>query len=100
MGTAYWEKREKMKQLEFFHKEISDKPNIKPRRTYKETFRMLNGYDHEHKCGDCIHFVRYMANRTWFKCELLGITSSASTDIRVKDVACMRWEERREDEID
>lgn len=81
-----------MEQLEFFHKEASDKPTRRSRRTYKETFRMLNGYNPEHKCGDCIHFVRARYNRVYYKCEILGLSNSASTDIRVNDVACIRWE--------
>ena len=60
--------------------------------TYKQKFRATNGYDSNHKCGDCVHcFVYNYGKRNIRKCELLGITSSASTDIRAKDIACMNW---------
>lgn len=79
-------------QIEFFHKE-EEKPKGRRRHTYKETFRMMNGYDREHKCGDCMHFVRAEYNRVYYKCEILGLSGSASTDIRVSDPACKLFKE-------
>ena len=69
-----------------------------PRRTIKDDFRWRYGIRHDHKCGECVHLVKCVANRTHYKCEKMGITASAATDIRLKDFACRLFErERRED---
>ena len=60
----------------------------------KDKFRMVNGYDHEHKCGDCVFLARYAGTkRSFFKCEKMGYTSSVATDIRLKDTACNLFKE-------
>ena len=63
-----------------------------PRETIKTRYRRMYGYDEAHRCGDCRHLVKTEANRTYYKCELIGISASEATDIRLKDVACKRWE--------
>ena len=66
-----------------------------PHETIKTRYRRMYGYDEAHRCGDCRHLVKKEANRTFYKCELIGISASEATDIRLKDVACKRWEAER-----
>ena len=66
-----------------------------PHETIKTRYRRMYGYDESHRCGDCVHLVKTVANRTYYKCELIGISASEATDIRLKDVACKRWEAER-----
>lgn len=40
------------------------------------------------KCGECVHLVRIKRDRTYYKCALYGISSSLSTDWRVRWDAC------------
>ena len=63
-----------------------------PHETIKTRYRRMYGYDEAHRCGDCRHLVKKETNRTFYKCELIGISASEATDIRLKDVACKRWE--------
>lgn len=60
--------------------------------TIKAQFRHLFGYDTSHKCKECAHCVGVRANRTHYKCEKMGITHSAATDIRLKDDSCRLFE--------
>lgn len=39
-------------------------------------------------CRDCNHLCKYTANRTWYKCEIYGKTSSEASDWRLKWQAC------------
>lgn len=63
-----------------------------PHETIKTRYRRMYGYDDAHRCGDCRHLVKKEANRTFYKCELIGISASEATDIRLKEVACSRFE--------
>ena len=56
--------------------------------TIKSWFRRVYGYDEKNRCGDCLHCVRNVRNRNYYKCAKMGITASASTDIKLKDKAC------------
>lgn len=70
-----------------------------PKRTIKADFRWRYGYQQDHRCKECQHLVKSVANRTHYKCEKMGITASEATDIRLKDYACCLFEpERSEDE--
>lgn len=40
------------------------------------------------KCGTCMHLMRYTANRSYFKCECYGETSSDASDWRKKYPSC------------
>ena len=43
-------------------------------------------------CGTCANCVRYcMGKRSVFKCKSWIVTSSAATDIRLKDIACKMY---------
>ena len=45
------------------------------------------------KCGTCKHCVRTSnGNKEWFKCNLVPMTASVKTDIRLKWPACVKWE--------
>ena len=61
--------------------------------TIKSRFRRMYGFDDEHKCGTCKHLIcNRHNNRNYYKCELMGISASEATDIRLHDTACKRWE--------
>ena len=66
----------------------------KERETIKSRFRKMYGYDDTHRCGDCKFLCAYHPNdHTYYKCNLMGISASEATDIRLKDPACTRWEQ-------
>lgn len=67
----------------------------KERETIKTRFRKMHGVDDKHRCGDCIYCVAKLRDRTYYKCEWMGVSSSEATDIRLKDPACDKWEERK-----
>lgn len=52
--------------------------------------------DADHTCGECVHHKTRSHDRTWHKCELhrLGMSHSASSDIRVGWPACSAFEGR------
>ncbi len=60
--------------------------------TKKSLFRSINGYKNGFYCKNCKHFKELRCNRKYFKCEILGITSSEATDIRKNDIACNLYE--------
>jgi hypothetical protein len=83
-------------QLDLFggHTPVSELGQKPGRETIKSWYRKRYGYDENHKCGDCKNLYRSdYGNKHWYKCRLIG-GSSAATDIRLKDVACRRWEQR------
>lgn len=51
----------------------------------------------EKKCKNCKHsgYVHGLANQ-YFKCKLMGISGSAATDIRLRNV-CDLWEAEKEE---
>ena len=49
-------------------------------------------------CGDCIHLVAHVYNKTYFKCNLFRVSLSASSDWRKKWPACGKFEERKKPE--
>lgn len=85
-------------QLDIFGHEIEvASVGRKEPETIKGRFRKMYGFDEAHACRDCAHRVyRDRGDRRYYKCELIGISASESTDIRLKDPACGRWA-RRED---
>lgn len=63
--------------------------------TIKESFRRVVGYDESHRCKDCKRLFKVnVGKRNVYKCEVMGITSSPATDIRLKDYACERFAPR------
>lgn len=82
-----------MKQIDIFGNEVDIKNVIKKdkqkRLTIKENFRNKHGYKKGYKCSDCIYFCcSSYHNKNYYKCKIMGISSSKATDIRLKDVAC------------
>lgn len=60
-----------------------------------EKFRRLNKYglsEYKYKtCRQCIHQVRtFYKHQIFFKCNLMGISASEETDIRL-DYSCDKW---------
>ena len=39
-------------------------------------------------CADCSHLRKYTANRTYYKCDVYGLSNSEATDWRLKYPAC------------
>lgn len=66
------------------------------RETIKSRFRKMYGFDEEHRCANCIHLIASKRDRTYYKCEVMGVSASEATDIRLKDIACKRWEREEE----
>lgn len=63
--------------------------------TIKEKFRKIYGNNESVKCGDCKHCIRVNTNnKNYYKCEVMGISRSAATDIRLKDYGCSEYVER------
>lgn len=48
----------------------------------------LFGKNEQFKCRTCNHLTSYKANRRWYKCEVYGASSCASSDWRLKWTAC------------
>lgn len=83
-----------IRQIDVFGNEISieDLPKPTGGRKYK-TMQQMYGELPNSKCGDCKHClkIRYH-NKTYYKCELWYMSSSEATDIRLKNVACKKFE--------
>ncbi len=62
-----------------------------------QNFRRVNGYrktSKENRCKNCQHgFKVNFYERLYFKCDLMGVSYSSATDIRMNSV-CNVWEER------
>lgn len=48
------------------------------------------------KCKGCTSFVRKEFAKTYFKCEWIGTTANANTDIRANGTACGKYKEKEE----
>jgi hypothetical protein len=84
-----------IKQIDIFGGESKPvlPPNKKGRKPY-EKMQSIYGITQGKICKTCKHCVRlYYHGRTYFKCELWHNSNSATTDIRLKDVACGKYEE-------
>lgn len=66
------------------------------RKTIKQAFRDVAGYDDMHTCADCKYHHAYKhcgsRKRIYHKCEKIENSSSESTDIRLSDRACKFYE--------
>ena len=70
-------------------------PKTIPRHGYKR-LKYARGYkrsnDPIRRCKYCRHCVKVYGNtRDYYKCRLIGISSSEATDIRLRNV-CMLWD--------
>ena len=86
-----------MKQYDFWCNEFEAEDLLPPpRMTLKESFRKKNGYLEGKYCKDCKYHHRFDYHYKYYhKCEKLGISNSEATDIRLKDVACNLYEEKK-----
>ena len=86
------------RQLNFFGGEDTIRPITKGNRYRK--MQEIHGKTEGKTCGTCANCVRcVVGKRSVFKCKGWIVTSSAATDIRLKDPACgMYWEECEDDE--
>lgn len=87
-----------MKNLDLFGNEVEvpDPPKNGRRKTL--AMQEIYGLTYGRTCGECTHCVAHEANRRWYKCELWmrffpGGGHSAATDIRLKNMACGKFEE-------
>lgn len=81
MGTEAESKREEKREK-----------GVAGQMTIKESFRRVVGYDESHRCKQCKHLRKVnVGQRTAYKCEVMGISNSSATDIRLKDYACERF---------
>jgi len=48
------------------------------------------------RCSDCLHLITVYGDmpRTYFKCELYGVSASSATDWRKKWTACGKFQDR------
>ena len=64
--------------------------------TIKSRFRRKYKYEKNHICKDCKNCVKFCnRSKNYYKCLLMGISASEATDIRLKDIACKRWEKEK-----
>lgn len=64
-------------------------------KSIKGEFRRIFGYYPNHTCKECAYCIKFTENRSYYKCEKMGVTSSAATDIRLKDYSCRLFEQRK-----
>lgn len=66
-----------------------------PARGPYQKFRNINQYrkaDNEtYRCNTCKHLIMTEMQHRYYKCELQGVSSCASSDIRLSYV-CKKWE--------
>lgn len=87
-----------MKQIDIFGNEIDideiPVPEIKGRKSYKtmqEQYGEFKGF----KCGNCKHCINFeYHNKSYYKCEKWIISNSEATDIRLKNTACKKFENK------
>ena len=89
-----------MKQIDIFGNEIDYERTLiitgkRYGKTIKANFRNSYGFKKGFFCKNCKYFNEYTYNRTYFKCEKIGITHSSATDIRKKDIACNLYKEEK-----
>lgn len=73
--------------------EVAEQKSITPRSKYQK-WKLENNYrkaDNGMRCANCVNIV----GTRFYKCRLLGISSSSATDIRLSYV-CNRFEEYME----
>lgn len=77
-------------QLKFF--DVDNQPIVMTFKSKYQKWKYDNHYSKadymsDIRCKNCIHrFINSMGTKTYYKCELLGISSSSATDIRLSNV--------------
>ena len=70
-------------------------PSAKGRKPF-EKMQSTHGITEGKTCKTCEHCLTCdYHGRRYFKCELWHMSNSAATDIRLKDVACGKYEEEK-----
>ena len=85
-----------MKQIDIFGNEVDlddipipQQKGCKRFKTMQEQYGEFRGF----QCKDCKHCIKYeYHNKTFYKCELWRLSHSEATDIRLKNVACRKFE--------
>lgn len=83
------------KQLDIFGNEIdcNEIYTQQPNRKYK-TMQEIYGYRRDQTCKDCKHKIKLKYHgRVYYKCSLWRLSKSSATDIRLKNIACNKWEQ-------
>ena len=74
--------------------EVEEIPIIKQGRPKTKTMQEKYGELHGFICGNCKHCLKLnYHNKTYYKCELWYISNSEASDIRLKNIACRKYEE-------
>lgn len=82
--------------IDLFGEDREQSIKTKPSRKFK-TMQELYGTLDGVKCKDCKHCICWSWNRkNYYKCELWRMSSCSATDIRLKNTACRKFEERSE----
>lgn len=69
----------------------------KPEPSKKQKFRtmqQIHGTLNSETCKTCKHARSIRFSNIYWKCELWKLSHSSATDIRLKNVACGRWEKK------
>ena len=69
----------------------------KPEPAHKQKFRTMqeiHGTIPDKTCKTCKHARSIEFAKVYWKCELWKLSHSSATDIRLKNVACGRWEQK------
>ena len=90
-----------MLNLDFFNEETETPDAFKlSRSSIYQKIKRANQYKKatgEDKCKNCANCRRYHHNdKTYYKCLIIGISSSSATDIRV-GFTCKKWEKQNEE---
>ena len=83
-----------MKQLDIFGNEIdvNDLPTPHRERQKYLTMQEIHGRREDKQCRTCKHCDKN--GWGYYKCDIWRISSSPVTDIRLKNIACNKWEEK------
>lgn len=84
------------KQIDVFGNEIKIEDIISQQNKGRPRYRTMQeiyGYNNEQKCKTCKHKIKLIYHgKTYYKCNLWHLSKSSATDIRLKDIACNKWE--------
>lgn len=88
-----------MKTLDLFGGTSEENPNkqkgwerVKASRNYKEAT------DKETSCKTCEHLVKKQYGNVYYKCNIMSLKASASSDVRLKCVCDLYSKEKQKDE--
>lgn len=73
---------------------VEEKKPSRKRKTMQEIYGYYLSYVRPFTCKECKHLARHKQSKTWYKCDLWDMSGGTSTDIRVKQAACGKFEIR------